>query len=195
MLFFFSWIQSNPFSTRRERSFLPLSSELKIQKSKQSGMLKTRFLSSQQFVLPPCALPRHPPNSPSSRPPPATANFSRLHLSFFLIGPADVVDDPSDAMDEAMMSEGSIEMLVVTLLFDGESTPNPTEVGPQSDVLCSSRRPPDLTMTTRERTEVDVLCRSVLSRSFVVVVTLLFDGESTPNPISRAVPHEAHRNY
>ena len=34
MLFFFSWIQSNPSSTRRERSFLPLSSELKIQKSK-----------------------------------------------------------------------------------------------------------------------------------------------------------------
>ena len=33
------------------------------------------------------------------------------------------------------MSEDSIEMLVVTLLFDGESTPNPTEVGPQSSAL------------------------------------------------------------
>ena len=43
MLFFFSQIQSNPFSTRRERSFLPLSSELKNQKNKQSNMLKTRF--------------------------------------------------------------------------------------------------------------------------------------------------------
>ena len=88
-------------------------------------------------------------------------------------------------MDEAMMSEDSIEMLVVTLLFDGETTPNPTEVGPQSDVLCSPRRPPDLTMTERERTEVDVLCRVDRSLSLQLAVTLLFDGVHTESDRSR----------
>ena len=91
------------------------------------------------------------------------------------------------------MSEDSIEMLVVTLLFDGDHTESgqlsrPTRsaseqlTGPQSSALCSKKN------------RGDVLCRSVLSLSFDVVVALLFDGESTPNPISRAVPHEAHRN-
>ena len=69
--------------------------------------------------------------------------------------------------------------------FRWRTTPNPTEVGPQSDVLCSPRRPPDLTMTERERTEVDVLCRVDRSLSLQLVVTLLFDGVHTESDRSR----------
>ena len=88
--------------------------------------------------------------------------ISRLHLSFFPNGLADVVDDPLDPMDEAMTSEGSIEMLVVTLLSDDESTPNPTGYRPPRLNAClnpgwTAIQCPLSTLTDhRDLTHVDV---------------------------------------
>ena len=79
-------------------------------------------------------------------------------------------------MDEAMTSEGLIKMLVVTLLFDGESTPNPTEVGPQSGVLCPPCRPPDLTMTTREQMGASLSPLPVASARFTRDYWAIWEG-------------------
>ena len=94
-----------------------------------------------------------------------------------------------------MTMESSIEMLVVTLLFDGETTPNPASWAVPHEAHRNNWPDRNPVPSVLKKNRGDVLCRSVLSLSFDVVVTLLFDGESTPNPISRAVPHEAHRNY
>ena len=128
-IFFFSWIQSNPLSTRRERSFLPLSGETKNSKEQTVRHAKNSFL--ELSTVRPAALRASPtsPQLPFLPPPPETANFSRLHLSFFLNWSCRLCRRPAWAMDEAMMSEDSIEMLVVTLLFDGE----PHRIRPKSD--------------------------------------------------------------
>ena len=92
------------------------------------------------------------------------------------------------------MSEDSIEMLVVTLLFDGE----PHRIRPvepsHTKRIGTTDRTAILCPLFLKRTEATFFVDPFFLFSFDVVVALLFDGESTPNPISRAVPHEAHRN-